>query len=82
MAKTEKVAKPKIERKRTVKAAAQAPEAAPTVVAESGAVGVSADEIARRAFEVYCARGGEPGRALEDWLQAERELTAAASNGH
>ena len=32
--------------------------------------------IARRAFEVFCARGGQPGRALDDWLQAERELTA------
>jgi hypothetical protein len=32
-------------------------------------------EIRRRAFEIYLERGGEPGRDLEDWLQAERELT-------
>jgi hypothetical protein len=31
-------------------------------------------DIARRAFEIYCARGGENGRDLEDWLTAEREL--------
>jgi hypothetical protein len=31
-------------------------------------------EIALRAFELYCARGGQHGRDLEDWLQAEREL--------
>ena len=32
------------------------------------------DEIAERAFEIYLARGGEPGHEAEDWLQAEREL--------
>ena len=31
-------------------------------------------DIARRAFELYCARGGKDGHDLEDWLQAEREL--------
>jgi hypothetical protein len=35
---------------------------------------VSDDMIAQRAFEMYCARGGGDGQALEDWLQAEREL--------
>ena len=34
------------------------------------------DAIARRAYELYEARGGEPGRDLEDWLKAERELEA------
>jgi len=33
------------------------------------------DKIRRRAFEIYLERGSEPGRDLEDWLQAERELT-------
>jgi NADPH:quinone reductase-like Zn-dependent oxidoreductase len=32
-------------------------------------------EIRRRAYELYLARGTQPGRELEDWLQAERELT-------
>ena len=33
-------------------------------------------EIRTRAHELYLARGAKPGRELEDWLQAERELTA------
>ena len=32
--------------------------------------------IARRAHEIYQARGGEHGKALEDWLRAEREIDA------
>jgi hypothetical protein len=34
------------------------------------------DRIARRAHEIYEARGGEHGKALDDWLQAEREIDA------
>jgi hypothetical protein len=30
--------------------------------------------IAQRAHEIYQARGGEHGKALEDWLTAEREI--------
>lgn len=33
------------------------------------------ETIARRAYELYCGRGCEPGREMEDWLQAERELS-------
>ena len=36
-------------------------------------------EIKRRAFEIYLESGSEPGRDLEDWLQAERELTTDKS---
>jgi hypothetical protein len=36
----------------------------------------SHDVIARRAYEIYLARGGAPGRDLDDWLQAEREFGA------
>jgi NADPH:quinone reductase-like Zn-dependent oxidoreductase len=31
-------------------------------------------EIRNRAYELYLVRGAQPGRELEDWLQAEREL--------
>ena len=34
------------------------------------------DRIAARAHEIYEARGGEHGHALDDWLQAEREIDA------
>ena len=30
-----------------------------------------------RAYELYEARGGAPGHALDDWLAAERQLRAA-----
>jgi HSP20 family protein len=32
------------------------------------------DQIARRAFEFFCQRGGELGQELEDWFRAESEL--------
>lgn len=32
------------------------------------------EQIQQRAYEIHQARGGEPGRELDDWLQAEREL--------
>jgi NADPH:quinone reductase-like Zn-dependent oxidoreductase len=35
-------------------------------------------EIRGRAYELYLARGAQPGHELEDWLQAERELMAEA----
>ena len=32
-------------------------------------------EIRNRAHEIYQQRGAQPGYELEDWLQAERELS-------
>lgn len=43
----------------------------PTAVLEP-----SHHEVAERAYHLYIARGGEPGRDFDDWLQAERELRA------
>jgi isoamylase len=31
-------------------------------------------DIETRAYEIFCERGCEPGRHLDDWLQAEREI--------
>lgn len=31
-------------------------------------------DIAARAYELFVARGGQHGHALEDWLTAEAEL--------
>ena len=45
------------------------PKAAERVPTES--------DIRERAYELFLARGAEPGRDLEDWLQAERELRGA-----
>lgn len=33
--------------------------------------------IAQRAYELYEQRGRQDGRDLEDWLNAERQLTGA-----
>ena len=37
------------------------------------------EEIAVRAYHIYLERGGAEGEPLDDWLQAERELTEARS---
>jgi Protein of unknown function (DUF2934) len=38
------------------------------------ASGLTEDDIARRAFELYCDRGREDGHDVDDRLNAEREL--------
>ena len=35
---------------------------------------LSKEDIARRAYQLYMARGCEPGKDIEDWVRAEREL--------
>jgi Protein of unknown function (DUF2934) len=35
-----------------------------------------ADQIRRRAYELYEERGREEGREVEDWLRAEEEVTS------
>jgi hypothetical protein len=35
---------------------------------------VTVEDIERRAYEIYLGRGGEFGRDVEDWLQAELKL--------
>ena len=37
--------------------------------------------ISQRAHEIYDARGGQDGRDLDDWLQAEREIDAEIDAG-
>ncbi len=34
----------------------------------------SHEQIALRAYQIFLERGGAPGRELDDWLRAEREL--------
>jgi hypothetical protein len=38
---------------------------------------ISQEEIARRAYEIWQARGCPPGDGSENWQAAEAELTAA-----
>ena len=37
------------------------------------------DRIALRAYELYEQRGRQEGRALEDWVNAERQLVSPPS---
>jgi len=46
----------------------------PTPIANEPAVSPTPEAIAKRAHEIYLARGGSHGCDLDDWLQAEREL--------
>ena len=47
---------------------------APQNVGDTTAATPDRDRIAMRAYELYLARGGGDGAAIEDWLSAEREL--------
>lgn len=38
----------------------------------------TSEQIRTRAYLLYCERNGGPGDEISDWLQAERELRAAA----
>jgi hypothetical protein len=45
---------------------------------KSGRTAAEADreeQIRVRAYELYVARGGEDGHDIDDWLQAEAEIT-------
>lgn len=33
------------------------------------------EQIRQRAYEIYGSRNGTPGDEVQDWLQAERELS-------
>jgi len=35
----------------------------------------SREDIAHRAYELYVRRGSEPGKDVEDWVRAEKQLT-------
>jgi hypothetical protein len=50
-----------------------ADELAPKPAASQQAAATDTD-IARRAYELYLARGCEHGHDVDDWVQAEREL--------
>jgi hypothetical protein len=37
---------------------------------------LSKEDIAQRAYELYVQRGGEPGKDVEDWVRAEKEVNS------
>ncbi len=72
----------------TPRIAPEAVKAAATTTAKPGPARASSpapvkaaptrEQIAKRAYEIYLARGQSPGHENEDWAQAERELKTAA----
>jgi hypothetical protein len=46
----------------------------------AGAYADDRDRIAMRAYELYLARGGADGGDFDDWLAAEREVSAGSGN--
>jgi len=52
------------------------PEAVVTAPAIAGKAPPSQDAIAQLAYELYLNRGREDGHQTEDWLAAERALSA------
>jgi hypothetical protein len=47
---------------------------APQNVGDTTAAAPDRERIAMRAYELYLARGGSDGAAMDDWLTAEREF--------
>ncbi|MGH9543858.1 MAG: DUF2934 domain-containing protein [Terriglobales bacterium] len=54
---------------------ANPPKKSPTSVASKRQDIELDDQIRLRAYELYVARGHQGGHEMEDWLQAEAELT-------
>ncbi|MGZ3420269.1 MAG: DUF2934 domain-containing protein [Polyangiales bacterium] len=52
---------------------------APATPERAAAAKPTHDEIARRAYELWLARGATHGTHLENWLEAERELHTRAA---
>jgi Protein of unknown function (DUF2934) len=56
------------------------PRPTSTTPERSPSTSLTDTDIAKRAFGLYCERGWQDGRDVEDWLQAERELRATATS--
>ena len=52
----------------------QMPETTARNAAASNRTSPTHEQIARRAYELFLARGGGHGQHEQDWAQAEREL--------
>jgi hypothetical protein len=55
-------------------------EAADKSSNESPSALINEEDIARRAYSLYLARGGEDGSDVEDWLEAEALLRNESVN--
>ena len=69
-------------RKGTRKAAASRKTAKPGNVQEALTSAPTVEEIRARAYEIYVERGQRDGEDLENWLQAEKELSENIRKSH
>jgi hypothetical protein len=65
--------------RKTIRAKESAPKSVKAAAQTTANAGVTkrattVEEIARRSYELYLARGAQPGHEKEDWLAAEAEL--------
>lgn len=67
-------------RTKTEPRAERTDESAPEQRVQQQSSPIAENEIARRAYDRYLARGCEPGHDLDDWLDAERELQQAVGS--
>jgi Protein of unknown function (DUF2934) len=57
-------------------------QSAPGIAAATNGSSPTFEQIQRRAYELFLARGGTHGCDLEDWLTAEEELSGTAAATH
>lgn len=50
-------------------------QTAPSPDAPQAITAPTEEEVAQRAYEIFLERGSDHGNDIEDWLQAERELS-------
>jgi hypothetical protein len=62
--------------RKTVKAKVTAPKSVKATKSVSDMTPPTFETIAKRSYELYLARGAQPGHEVEDWLAAEAELTS------
>jgi hypothetical protein len=65
---------PTVRAKRT-RRASDTPAPTPVAVSATTTPAVTEAEISKLAYQIYQARGGVNGSPLEDWLEAERQLS-------
>ena len=62
--------------RKTVKAKESAPRSVKAIsIGATGKTAPDFEQIAKRSYEIYLARGAQPGHEVEDWLAAEAELS-------
>jgi hypothetical protein len=64
----------KTAKSKTKRAQAAAAVGGSTAPGPNGSAPVTDADVARHAYDLYLARGRQPGHDLGDWLQAERNL--------